>query len=221
MSTAERQATQTQRPRRKPRGGDLLNADQPGAGLVVDLGDVFTLTDDALLRLGALNDNLQLESDPHGRLVIMPPSGSKTGIRNAKLALHLGLWNREAEAGVVTGPDGGFHLPGEGRRAPDAAFVAQERWDAVPEAEQERLAPLCPDFVVELCSPSDRVAKLQEKMEEYLRAGLRLGWLIDPFEEVAYIYHPERAMQVVASFDEALSGEDVLPGFTLPLSVLR
>lgn len=136
-------------------------------------------------------------------------------------------------AGVISGPDSGFSLPGEGRRAPDAAFVVQERWDAVPEAQREKLAPLCPDFVVELRpdrtagsalgvrSASDRVARLQEKVQEYLRAGLRLGWLIDPFEEKVCVYRPGEEVQVVASFDETLSGEDVLLDFLLQLDMLR
>ena len=195
---------------------------EPRAPVALQLGDVLELTDDVLLRLASLNDTLHLERDADGRLLIMPSPGHASSKRNSELVAELIIWNRaQGEPGVVSGPDGGFKLPSGAVRAPDAAWLDRERYEAFSEEEQERYLPLCPDFLIELRSRTDRVADLQDKMEEYRAAGCRLGWLLDPFEENAYRYRADRPPERVASFDETLTGGDVLDGFTLDLDLLR
>lgn len=194
---------------------------EPHPPVVLRLAGVLDLSDEDLLRLSAVNDPLQIERDADGNLILMAPAGHGTSKRNSYLVTELSLWNREKETGIVTGPGGGFKLPGGAVRAPDAAWVARERWEAVPPEEREQFLPLCPDFACELRSRSDRLEGLQEKMEEYRASGCRLGWLLDPFEENAYLYRPGRPPERVASFDENLSGEEVLPGFELDLSLLH
>jgi Uma2 family endonuclease len=108
-------------------------------------------------------------------------------------------------------------LPNGSARSPDASWVLLIRWNALTNAEQETFAPLCPDFVLELRSPSDRVKTLQKKMEEYLANGARLGWLIDPFEKMVHVYRPDREPEIL-NHPPTVSGETVLPGFELEMS---
>ena len=130
------------------------------------------------------------------------------------------LWNLETDSGIVFDSNGGFLLPSGAMRAPDASWVAKERWEELLAAKREKFPPLCPDFVVELRSPTDWLPHAQVKMEEWMENGCRLAWLIDPQDERAYVYRADGTREVVASFDEVLNGEDVLPGFTLSLDQL-
>ncbi len=154
------------------------------------------LTDDQFLQLCSDNSDFRFEMTARGELIIMPPPGAKTGQRNAKITMRLGVWTEQDGTGVCFGTDSGFTLPNGAKRGPDGAWISRDRWNRVPEELQEKLAPLCPDFVVELRSPSDRLADIQEKMEEYIANGARLGWLLDPFDKCAIIYRlgqtPER-----------------------------
>ena len=172
------------------------------------------LTEEQFMRLCQENPELRLELTAKGELVIMPPSGSKTGLRNSTLTLRLAGWAETDGTGVVFDSSTLFTLPNGAKRSPDASWVRRDRWDALTEEQQEGAAPLCPDFVVELRSPTDRLSDLQEKMQEYLDNGARLGWLIDPLDKRAYVYRPG---QPVESLDNptTLSGAPVVPGFVL------
>ena len=130
-------------------------------------------------------------------------------------------WNELQNLGVVTGSDGGFILPDTSMRAPDVAWVQQERWESLSSEQQDKFAPLCPDFVIELKSPSDRLAALQAKMQDWIANGCQLAWLVDPGAEHVYIYRADGTTDVVAGFDGIVSGEEVLPGFVLKLDALR
>ena len=112
----------------------------------------------------------------------------------------------------VFGADTGFTLPNGAKRGPDAAWMSRERWNRIPEEQQEKLAPVCPDFVVELRSPSDRLSDVQAKMEEYIANGARLGWLLDPFDNCATIYRPGRPPERIEN-PTVIHGDPVLPGF--------
>jgi len=189
--------------------------------IILNTSEVLTLTDDELLRLCATNRNLRIERDRDGNLIIMSPSGSNTSRQNSILNLQLGIWNRERGLGEVFDSNGGFVLPNGAMRAPDAAWIPTERWQQFSPEEQEKFLPLCPDFVIELLSPTDRLADAQAKMQEWMENGCRLAWLIDPVEEQVFIYRRNVQPSRVDSFDDVLSGEDVLPGFTLTLEALR
>ena len=164
----------------------------------------------------AANSEARLERTANGKVIIMPPAASDTGMRGAGIIGPLWDWNRKASLGKVFDSSAGFTLPSGAIRSPDAAWIRLARWDALTRQEQSRFAPICPDFVVELRSRSDDLADVREKMAEYMRNGARLGWLIDPQEQQVYIYQPGHALEVLDE-PETVSGDPVLPGFVLEL----
>ena len=122
------------------------------------------LTDDQFFQLCQQNRDLRFERTARGELIIMPPTGSETSERNADLTYQLRAWSRQNQLGKSFDSSGGFKLPSGAERSPDASWVKMERWNALTQAEKERFAPLCPDFVVELMSPSDSLEKTRAKM---------------------------------------------------------
>jgi Uma2 family endonuclease len=176
----------------------------------------WPLTDNQFAKLCSLNPEMRFESSSTGDLIIMPPTGSETSERNANLTADFVIWNRASGAGAVYDSSGGFILPNGARRSPDVAWVSLERRNALTAEQCQGFLPICPDFVLELRSPSDRLATLQDKMQEYRHNGARLGLLIDPIERVVYIYRPGEAVERLEAPEE-VSGESVLPGFVLRL----
>ena len=176
------------------------------------------LSDEQFYQLCQANQNWQLERTALGELVIMSPVGGVSGNREADLITDLNLWNRQTQLGRVFSSSTIFRLPNGGDRSPDAAWVANERWESLTPEEQEKFPPICPDFVIELRSRTDSLQKLQEKMQEYLNSGLRLGWLINPQAQQVEIYRPNQSVEIV-QLPVSLSGEDALPGFVLDLPV--
>lgn len=177
------------------------------------------LTEEQFVRLCQENPDLQLELTARGELVIMPPTGSETGRRNNRLAYRVTAWADRDGSGVVFDSSTLFTLPNGAKRSPDVSWVHRERWEALSREQREGFAPLCPDFVVELRSPTDRLRELQEKMLEYITTGARLGWLIDPLEKRVYVYRPDQPIEVLDD-PPAVSGDPVLPGFVLPVREL-
>jgi len=164
------------------------------------------------------NPDLQVERTAEGELIIMFPLGGVSGNREADLIGFLWLWNREAKLGKVFSSDTIFRLPNGGDRAPDAAWISNDRWNSLSLEQQEKFPPLCPDFAIELRSRTDSLPSLQNKMREYLNSGLRLGWLIDPQGQKVEIYRRDLDVEVV-KLPATLSGENVLPGFVLDLPI--
>ncbi len=160
--------------------------------------------------------DLRLELTSTGELIVMPGTGSQTGVRNADLTFQLTLWTKKDGRGVCFDSSTIFALPNTARRSPDASWVRRERWDNLTQRQREGFAPICPDFVVELRSPSDRLSKVRAKMVEYIHNGAWLGWLIDPFEFRVYVYRPDHELVILES-PETVSGDPLLPGFTLNL----
>ncbi len=146
----------------------------------------------------------------------MAPAGSDSGMRNASLSGQLWIWNRDSGLGVAFDSSAGFTLPNRAVCAPDASWIAHDRWEAVPPASRRRFAPICPDFVAELSSSFDILTDQHEKMRQYRDQGARLGWLLDPKTGRAEIYRPGRPVEVLDR-PPSLSGEDVLAGFVLDL----
>jgi Uma2 family endonuclease len=177
----------------------------------------LNVTHEQLVQLAIANRDLQLERTATGELIVMPPNGSYTGKKNFDIAGQLWLWNRHTKLGVAFDSSTGFHLPNGADRSPDAAWVRQDRWDALTPEEQEGFAPICPDFVLELRSKSDNMEPLRSKMREYMENGSRLGWLIDRKNKKVEIYRQGQEVEVLAQ-PTTLSGEDVLPGFVLDLT---
>jgi Uma2 family endonuclease len=177
------------------------------------------LTDEQFWQLCCDNSDLQFERTSQGELIIMSPTGSVTSERNADLTYQLQAWNRRYKLGKVFDSNGCFKLPNGADRAPDASWVKKERWDALTPEEQEKFAPLCPDFVVELMSRSDSLEKARAKMCEYLENGARLGFLINRKQRQLEISRPHQDVEILDNPD-TVSGEDVLPGFVLDLSTI-
>ena len=174
------------------------------------------LTDRAFTRLCGANPDLRLERTADGGLVVMSPAGMETGGRSFRIAQRLANWIDASGLGIGFDSSTGFRLPNGAIRAPDASWLSQERWDALSAADRKRFGPVCPDFVIELRSRSDRLTDVRAKMEEYLEQGARLGWLIDPVRKRVLVYRPGRPAETLEKPAE-LSGEDVLPGFVLNL----
>jgi Uma2 family endonuclease len=170
------------------------------------------LTDDQFYGLCRDNPDLRFELTAKRELVIMSPTGSKTGNRNSKINQRLANWAEDDDTGVCFDSSAGFTLPNGAKRSPDAAWVRREVWDALSDEEQDRFAPICPDFVVELRSPDDSLAELREKMDEYLDNGARLGWLFNPPDKRVYIYRPGQPVECLEN-PTSVSGEPELPGF--------
>ena len=184
--------------------------------VTLNFPSILTLTDEQFTQLAALNQDLQLELTAKGELIIMPPTGGETGNRNFELDGQLWYWNRQTGLGKAFDSSTGFRLPQGSTRSPDAAWITLERWNNLTPAQRKKFLPLCPDFVVELVSESDDVAETRLKMQEYLDNGLRLGWLINPQLQQVEIYRPNQEVERLQS-PIRLSGENVLPGFTLDL----
>ena len=176
------------------------------------------LSDDQFYQLCQNNENWQLERTAKGELIIMPPVGGLSGNREADLNAEVVIWNRQTQLGRVFSSSTVFRLPNGGNRSPDVAWVTNEKWESLTPEEQEKFPPLCPDFVIELRSRTDPLTQLQEKMQEYLNSGLRLGWLINPQAQQVEIYRPNQTVEII-QLPANLSGENVLPGFVLELPV--
>lgn len=184
---------------------------------VLNLEPITTLTREQFFQLCQANPDLQLERSPNGELIIVTPIGGEGGSQEASLIGDVIIWNRQTGLGVVFSSQTVFSLPGGGDRSPDVAWVELQRWQALSQEEREGFPPICPDFVIELRSRTDRLKPLQNKMLEYLASGLRLGWLINPKDKQVEIYRQGQEVEVVG-MPVVLSGEDVLPGFSLEAS---
>lgn len=184
-----------------------------GLPLVLSL-DRVNLTDDQFYHLCEANPTTPLERSASGALVIMAPVGGESGECEADLITDLALWNRQTKLGKVFSSSTMFKLPGGGDRSPDAAWIELSRWQGLTPEERAGFPPICPDFVIELRSKTDALSPLQDKMQEYLASGLRLGWLINPQGQTVEIYRPNSAIAKIP-FPADLSGEAVLPGFTV------
>jgi Uma2 family endonuclease len=177
------------------------------------------LTEEQFGHLCQENRDLRFELTAQQELVIMPPAGSETGRRNSKLNLRLAIWAETQGTGLTFGSSTGFTLPNGAIRSPDVSWIRQERWNALTKEQQVGFAPICPDFVIELRSPTDRLSDLYEKMEEYIANGARLGWLIDPIDKRVYVYRPGQPVETLDDHP-TLSGDPVLPGFVFAVREL-
>lgn len=174
----------------------------------------FIATSDEFFDLCQTNPTLQMERTAAGEVIVMSPADSKTSARNAGITGQLWQWNEDSELGITFDSSGGFHLPNGADRSPDAAWILAERWNALTPREQQKFAPICPDFVVELRSSSDYMPDLRDKMQEYIDNGARLGWLIDPETPTVEIYEPGEEVETLYN-PERVAGDPVLPGFLL------
>ncbi|WP_239112917.1 Uma2 family endonuclease [Halomicronema sp. CCY15110] len=162
------------------------------------------------------NPAWNIERSAAGEILVMSPTGAETGERNFDLIGQLWLWTKRDGRGKGFDSSTGFRLPNGAVRSPDAAWVLKSRWEALSPQERQGFPLLCPDFVLELRSPTDLLVTLQDKMQEYLANGAQLGWLIDPLEGQVWVYRPHQAIAGLAKPQQVL-GDPVLAGFGLDL----
>lgn len=184
---------------------------------IVDVHSVLTGEDfDQLVRD---NPELRMELTATGELILMSPTGARTGLRNLEIDRQFGNWAKEDGSGLAFDSSTLFVLPNGARRSPDLSWVKRERWEALTEEEQDGFAPLCPDFVIELRSRSDNLPPLEDKMLEYIGNGAQMAWLIDPLRKLVYIYRPNRTTEILED-PETVSGDPELPEFNLDVREL-
>ena len=189
----------------------LPEIDQP-----VRLRFARPMTDEELLRFCAANEMVRVERDANGELILMTPSGSGTGQKNSELIYQLAAWARETNLGATFDSNAGFTLPDGSMRSPDAAWIAWPSWNALSEKQKEEFAPICPEFVIELRSPSDRLPELQAKMQMWIANGAEVAWLVDPLRKTVEVYRPGREAEVLEG-GSAVEGDGPVAGFVLEL----
>jgi Uma2 family endonuclease len=194
----------------------LLESLETPALVVKMPSSVVEMNDDQFFDFCQANRELRIERTADGDILIMSPTGSRSGSRNAKITMRLGNWAERTGTGIVFDSSSGFRLPNGATRSPDAAWVLKSRLQPFSIAEREKFLPICPDFVIELKSPTDRLEELKNKLREYLDNGARLGWLLNPELRQVLVYRPAGAVELL-DHPEAVSGDPELPGFVLEL----
>ena len=189
------------------------------SALVLRLQPAIDLTREQFFHFCQLNSEVRIELTADGEIAIMPPTGGETGARNMRLGAQVARWADEDGSGVVFDSSTGFELPNGAVRSPDVAWVANARLARLSTEEKRRFLPLCPDFVIELCSPTDSVAEVQQKMEEYRANGARLGWLLDPDRRRVAVYYADGRVEWLER-PISIAGDPVLPGFVLSLAAI-
>lgn len=184
--------------------------------LVLETTEVH-LTDEQFYQLCRSNPDLTIERSAKGALIVMTPVGGEGGSYEMDLGGELYLWNKQSVQGKVFSSSTLFKLPNGGDRSPDAAWVELSRWQALTPEQRRKFPPIAPDFVIELRSPTDDLELLRSKMQEYMDAGVRLGWMLNPQEQQVEIYRQGQPKEV-RQLPTELSGEDVLPGFVLSVN---
>ncbi len=185
--------------------------------LILKMPSTVQMNDEQFFDFCQINRDLRIERTKTGEVIIMPPTGSETGNRNGDIFGQLWVWAKKDQTGITFDSSAGFTLSSGQTLSPDAAWIKLERWNVLSPEEREKFAPICPDFVVELRSPSDSLKSLKEKMQEYIQEGVKLGLLIDRKPRQVYIYRPDVPEECL-DHPTTVSGEPVLPGFVLDLT---
>jgi len=184
--------------------------------MVVHTRPAIEMDDEQFFQFCRINRDLQIERTADGDIIIMAPEGGSSAFGSGKLTTIFGVWAERDGTGRIFGSSGGFILPNHAMRSPDVAWVRNARLDTLTDEEWKKFLPLCPDFVLELRSPSDSLGALQQKMEEYCQNGAQLGWLLDPVSKSVHIYRPDSAPEILDN-PATVSGEPLLRGFVLDL----
>ena len=172
------------------------------------------MTDEEIMRFSAENAGVRIEREPNGDILVMTPTGSEGSGMNSEINADLTIWARQDGRGKVFDSNGGFTLPDGSMRAADAAWLLLSHWNKLTLADQKRFAPICPDFVIELRSPSDNLPDLQAKMDQWIANGDDTAWLIDPIEKTIHIYRPGQSPEV-HNHPTSVQGSGIIAGFEL------
>ncbi len=185
----------------------------------VKLQPISVITDDELMLMSSANPELRFERNADGTLVTMPPTGGISSNKEAKAIAYLLTWVESNNLGEVFSSSAGFRLANSAVRSPDAAFVAKDRLPQGWDEGEDRFLDLAPDLAIEIRSKTDSLSQLQAKMQEYIANGVKLGWLIDRQNQQAFVYRSDLSITQYPA-TAILSGEDLVPGFSLPLKSL-
>ena len=183
----------------------------------LDFSPIIRLSSEQFRQLCSANPEAKLEFTAQGELVIVSPTGGESGIRNTEIIYQLQAWNKQKKLGVVFDSSTMFQFPSGAFRSPDAAWIILTRWNSLSQSEKETFPPIVPDFIIELRSVSDSLKELQDKMQEYIDNGVKLGWLINPKNKQVEIYRANGSREVLDN-PINLSGENILLGFVLDLT---
>jgi len=194
-----------------------MNLELTDIELPVRLRTEAPMSDLELMRFCAANETLRVEREPNGAILVMTPAGSKTGKINMRIGRLLDEWAEADRRGVAFDSSTGFTLPDGSMRNPDAAWLLAGRWNALSDEDQARFAPVCPDFVIELRSPSDGLKDLNRKMEQWIANGAEVAWLIDPIERAVTIYRLGESPEHLAN-PTSVQGTRPIAGFELVMS---
>ncbi|MBE9010617.1 Uma2 family endonuclease [Pseudanabaenaceae cyanobacterium LEGE 13415] len=163
------------------------------------------------------NPELRIERNANGEIIVMLPASADTGNRNSRISGQLFVWSEADGTGESFDSSSGFTLPNGATRSPDVAWILVDRWNALSSEQRASFAPIVPDFVVELRSSSDTLTSLQEKMEEYIANGVRLGLLIDRKNRQVHVYRLDREPEILDD-PEAVNCDPELPRFALKMA---
>ena len=194
-----------------------LLVQSPSVPLTIHFPWITSMTVQEFYEFCLANQDLRIERNANGEVIIMPPAFSDTGNRNVKISQQLANWSDQDGTGESFDSSAGFTLPNGAMRSPDAAWIRLERWNALSDEQKASFAPICPDFVIELRSSSDHLNDLQEKLQEYLMNGILLAWLIDRKNRQVYIYRPNQDVEILDN-PETVKGDPELPGFILQMA---
>jgi Uma2 family endonuclease len=175
------------------------------------------LTDDELMAFSEANKPCRVERLATGEILVMTPSGYKNNLREAYVVHELFAWAEGDGRGEVVSSNAGFKLPDGSTLSPDAGWVELSRVAALSEGERERFLPFAPDFLIEILSPSDSLAELDAKMEQWIANGVRLAWRIDPFGGTVAVY-AAGVEPVVLERPEIVEGTGPIAGFKLRMA---
>lgn len=175
------------------------------------------MSDDEFMSFCAANEPLRFERDANGEIIVMSPTGTEGGSVELDVAGELRDWARRDGRGKVLGPNSGCKLRDGSIRAADAAWVSWPRWNSIDAAERKRYAKMCPEFVIEVRSETDRLRPLQEKMKTWIDNGAEVAWLVDPIEKAVTIYRPGDESEHFAN-PTSVQGTGPITGFDLVMS---
>jgi Uma2 family endonuclease len=173
------------------------------------------MSDEELMRFCAANDAVRVERDVNGEIHLSALAGCRTSLQNVAITRALGEWSRRDRRGY-TFANGGFTLRDGSMRGAYTAWIQAVRWDDLSEDEKDGFSPIAPDFIIELRSPNDGLAELQEKMAQWIANGVQLGWLIDPENKTVSIYRPNENPGVL-THPTSVQGNGVMAGFELAM----
>lgn len=189
--------------------------------LDIEIPSLEEMSDEEFFNFCVQNKNARIERDENYQIYIMAPAGLLGSALNAIVSSLLFQWNVQNGTGKVFESSAGFFLPDKSMRSPDASWLSNEKWAAIPEKQQIKFSYVVPEFIIEIMSPSDRLPQLKKKMEKWIENGVLLAWLIVPEFNQTFIYRIDGSVDIIKGVDEKLSGEDVLPGFILDLNALK